>query len=49
MSARAKRRAAERVLLNAVMCRVPLTDWVELTRRERRRRLAAARKEVTHD
>jgi hypothetical protein len=47
MSARTKRLAAERVRLNAVMCRVPLPDWVAMTRREQRRRLWQARWEAT--
>ena len=47
MSARTKRRATERTRLAAVMCRVPLSDRVALTRRERRRRLWAVRWEAT--
>lgn len=43
MSARTKRRAADRAVLNAAMCKVPLTEWAAMTRRERRRRLAQAR------
>jgi hypothetical protein len=47
MSARTKRRAGERTQLAAAMCRVPLSDWVAMTRRERRRRLWAVRWEAT--
>jgi hypothetical protein len=43
---RAERRAADRVRLNAAMCKVPLADWVAMTRRERRRRLAQVRWEA---
>ena len=47
MSARTVRRAAERIGLDAVICKVPLSAWVALTRRERRRRLRIARWEAT--
>ena len=47
MTARTERRAAERVRLNAAMCKVPLSAWVALTRRERRRRRWAVRWEAT--
>lgn len=39
-------RAAERVVANAALCRLPLTEWLALSRAERRTRLAAARKAV---
>jgi hypothetical protein len=38
-------RLADRVAANAELCKVPLSEWVAMTRRERRSRLQAARKE----
>ncbi|GIF08697.1 hypothetical protein [Actinoplanes siamensis] len=46
VSSRTERRLAERVQLNAAMCKVPLSSWVAMTRRERRRRLQNVRKET---
>lgn len=39
-------RLAAKQRANAVRCKVPLSEWVAMTRRERRRRLAAARTEA---
>lgn len=41
--ARNRRRLAARIQADAALCRMPLTEWVALTRPERKRRLAAAR------
>lgn len=45
--ARNRRRLAARIQADAALCRMPLTEWVALTRPERKRRLAAARKDTT--
>jgi hypothetical protein len=47
MSARTKRHAAEKTKVAAQLCKVPLTEWAAMTRRERRSRLWAARWEAT--
>jgi hypothetical protein len=47
VSARTKRRAAEKTKVAAQLCKVPLTEWAAMSRRVRRRRLWAARWEAT--
>ncbi|WP_170154311.1 hypothetical protein [Actinoplanes italicus] len=43
MSARTKRRAAERSKLAAELCKVAPSEWLVMSRSERRRRLRLAR------
>jgi hypothetical protein len=42
---RAMGRIAKRRRANAELCRMPLTEWLALTRAERKTRLQAARKQ----
>lgn len=46
MTTRGQLRQAARQVANAALCRLPLTDYLALPRRERKRRAQRARKEV---
>lgn len=42
-SGRAAQRAFERATQNAALCKLPVTEYLALTRTEKKRRVAAAR------
>jgi hypothetical protein len=46
---RAQARAAERSRANAELCKVPLTEWLAMSRTERHRRAREARRLLTEE